>query len=120
MSKDLVRLFVDPLFDAYRRVSGVLASLAAAVLVLFGGLLLGRLISQVLANAAAANAIRGGAAAGALRDHPRASKVPVLVVTAKGDLRPLFAAMPQVAGFFQKPFDPRLLREAVERAVAPK
>ena len=62
----------------------------------------------------------GLAAAEALRDHPRASKVPVLVVTAKGDLRQLFEAMPQVVGFFQKPFDPRLLRDAVTRAAAPK
>jgi CheY-like chemotaxis protein len=62
----------------------------------------------------------GLTAAEAMRDHPRASKVPILVVTAKGDLRQLFEAMPQVAGFFQKPFDPRLLREAVAKAAAPK
>ena len=62
----------------------------------------------------------GLATAEAMRDHPRASKVPILVVTAKGDMRPLFEAMPQVAGFFQKPFDPRLLREAVAHAAAPK
>lgn len=60
----------------------------------------------------------GLAAAAAMRDHPRASKVPILVVTAKGDLRALFEAMPQVAGFFQKPFDPASLREAVLKAVA--
>jgi CheY-like chemotaxis protein len=53
----------------------------------------------------------------AMRAHPRAAKVPILIVTAKGDLRPLFEAMPQVAGFFQKPFTPAGLREAVERAV---
>ena len=58
--------------------------------------------------------------AAALRDHPRAAKVPILVVTAKGDLRPLFEAMPQVAGFFQKPFTPAGLREAVQRAITPK
>ncbi len=58
--------------------------------------------------------------ASALRDHPRAGKVPILIVTAKGDLRPLFEAMPQVAGFFQKPFTPAGLREAVSRAVEPK
>jgi CheY-like chemotaxis protein len=62
----------------------------------------------------------GLTAAENMRDHPRASKVPILVVTAKGDLRQLFEAMPQVAGFFQKPFDPRLLREAVARAATPK
>ena len=58
--------------------------------------------------------------AAAMRDHPRAGKVPILIVTAKGDLRPLFEAMPQVAGFFQKPFTPNGLREAVARAVTPK
>ena len=62
----------------------------------------------------------GLGAAEAMRAHPRASKVPILVVTAKGDLRQLFESMPQVAGFFQKPFDPRQLRDAVARAAAPK
>jgi CheY-like chemotaxis protein len=62
----------------------------------------------------------GRAAAEAMRDHPRASKVPILIITAKGDLRQLFEAIPQVAGFFQKPFDPRQLREAVAKAAAPK
>lgn len=62
----------------------------------------------------------GLATAEAMRDHPRASKVPILVVTAKGDMRRLFEEMPQVAGFFQKPFDPKALREAVAGATAPK
>ncbi|MBI2787726.1 MAG: response regulator [Elusimicrobia bacterium] len=62
----------------------------------------------------------GFGVAAALKDHPRAGKVPILIVTAKGDMRPLFEAMPQVAGFFQKPFTPAGLREAVARAVAPK
>lgn len=61
----------------------------------------------------------GFGVAAALKDHPRAGKVPILIVTAKGDMRPLFEAMPQVAGFFQKPFTPAGLREAVARAVAP-
>jgi len=57
----------------------------------------------------------GLATAQAMSRSPRASKVPILVVTAKGDLRPLFEALPQVAGFFQKPFDPKQLRESVAR-----
>ncbi len=61
----------------------------------------------------------GLAAAQAMSGHARASKVPIFVVTAKGDLRPLFEALPQVAGFFQKPFDPKQLREAVDRAAGP-
>lgn len=62
----------------------------------------------------------GLATAEAMRDHPRASKVPILVVTAKGDMRRLFEEMPQVAGFFQKPFDPKALREAVANAAEAK
>ena len=55
--------------------------------------------------------------AAAMKDHPRAGRIPILIVTAKGDMRPLFEAMPQVAGFFQKPFTPAGLREAVQKAV---
>ena len=62
----------------------------------------------------------GFGVAAALRDHARAGKIPILIVTAKGDMRPLFEAMPQVAGFFQKPFTPTGLREAVARALSPK
>ena len=62
----------------------------------------------------------GVGVAAALRDHARAGGIPILIVTAKGDMRPLFEAMPQVKGFFQKPFTPSGLREAVERALAPK
>lgn len=62
----------------------------------------------------------GFGVAAALRGHPRAGNIPILIVTAKGDMRPLFEAMPQVAGFFQKPFTPTGLREAVARAVTPK
>ena len=42
-----------------------LPSLVSAVLTLFGGLLFGRLLSQVLSNAAEANSIRGGSAVAA-------------------------------------------------------
>jgi twitching motility two-component system response regulator PilH len=56
--------------------------------------------------------------AAATKDHPRAGRVPIMIVTAKGDMRPLFEAMPQVAGFFQKPFTPASLREAVQKALA--
>jgi hypothetical protein len=51
--------------DLLERFAQFLPSLVAAVLILFGGLLFGRLISQVLTNAAAANAIRGGGAVAA-------------------------------------------------------
>src|SRR4051812_28875619 len=34
-----------------------------------------------------------------LRAHPRTEKLPIVVVTAKGDMRALFDQMPSVAGF---------------------
>ncbi|OGS37662.1 MAG: hypothetical protein A2506_10300 [Elusimicrobia bacterium RIFOXYD12_FULL_66_9] len=64
--------------------------------------------------------VDGHAVAKAMSVHPRASKVPILVISAKGDMRELFEEMPQVAGFFQKPFDPKLLRETVTKLTAPK
>ncbi len=49
---------------------------------------------------------------------PRTAALPILVVTAKGDMRHLFDSLPAVAGFFPKPFDPRTLRETVARVAA--
>ncbi len=51
--------------DLLERFAQFLPALVAAVLILFGGLLFGRLMSQVLTNAAEANAIRGGGAVAA-------------------------------------------------------
>jgi hypothetical protein len=47
------------------RFAAFLPSLIAAVLILFGGLLFGRLVAQILNRAAEANAVRGGRAAAA-------------------------------------------------------
>lgn len=49
--------------DLLERFAQFLPSLVAAVLILFGGLMFGRLTSHVLNNAATANSIRGGGAA---------------------------------------------------------
>lgn len=53
-----------------------------------------------------------------LRADPRTSKIPLLVVTAKGDTRSLFEKMPNVSAFFGKPFNPKDLRDAVAKALA--
>jgi CheY-like chemotaxis protein len=60
----------------------------------------------------------GYTAAIAIRNFPRTEALPLLVVTAKGDMRHLFGAIPSVAGFFEKPFDPKDLREAVSKVAA--
>lgn len=53
-----------------------------------------------------------------LTNSPRAKGVPIIVVTAKNDIRQMFEALPSVKGFFSKPFDPKSLREAVDRIIA--
>jgi two-component system alkaline phosphatase synthesis response regulator PhoP len=62
----------------------------------------------------------GYTAAIAIRNNPRTAALPILVVTAKGDMRHLFEAIPSVAGFFEKPFDPKDLREVIAKVSAGK
>jgi two-component system response regulator MprA len=62
----------------------------------------------------------GYTAAIAMRNCPRTSSLPILVVTAKGGMRIPFDGVPAVAAFFEKPFDPNEIRQAVARVTAPK
>ena len=48
-----------------------------------------------------------------MRDEPRTAKLPLLIVTAKTDMRDRFAEVPSVAGFFVKPFNPKQLVETI-------
>lgn len=52
-----------------------------------------------------------------MKDNPRTNKVPVLIVSAKGDMRQMFQSVSSVNGFFSKPFDPKKLKEAVKNAI---
>lgn len=60
----------------------------------------------------------GYTAAIAIKNSPRTAQLPILVVTAKSDMRQLFESLPTVKAFFPKPFDPKTLREAVDKALA--
>jgi hypothetical protein len=40
-----------------------------------------------------------------------------MIVTAKGEMRRLFEALPSVVGFFEKPFDPKSLRDIVAKVL---
>lgn len=62
----------------------------------------------------------GYTAAIAMRNAEHTARLPILVVTAKGDMRRLFEALPAVAGFFDKPFDPKDLRDAIANALKSK
>jgi len=46
------------------------------------------------------------------RDHTR--HIPVIIMTAKGKTRDLFQASAEVAGFIEKPFEPKKLKELVD------
>ena len=59
----------------------------------------------------------GLTAAKRLQADERARMIPIVVVTAKHDLRTTFEALPNVAGFLSKPFDPQTLRRAVDKVV---
>lgn len=53
-----------------------------------------------------------------MKDNPRTKNIPILVVTAKSDMRAPLAAIPQVVGFFEKPFNPKQLVETINSILA--
>lgn len=54
-----------------------------------------------------------------LRENERTAKLPILVVTAHGDTRHLFEGAPNVAGYLQKPFEPKDLRSRIQAILQP-
>lgn len=48
-----------------------------------------------------------------MREDARTKAVPVVVLTAKGEMKELFHAATNVAAHLEKPFDPKSLRELV-------
>ena len=55
----------------------------------------------------------GFATATHLREHPATRPVPLVVLTAKGQMRELFEMAPNVAAYIEKPFDPKNLRDLI-------
>ena len=55
-----------------------------------------------------------------ISEHPVIGKVPVLVMTAKGTAKDVFKDCANVAGYVDKPFDPKSLRDTVAAMVARK
>lgn len=58
--------------------------------------------------------VDGFTVACALNKSDRLRAVPIMVVTAKSEMRRMFDALPNVKSFFAKPFDPAKLRAAVD------
>ncbi|HVE14340.1 MAG TPA: response regulator [Elusimicrobiota bacterium] len=55
-----------------------------------------------------------------LAEEDRTKGIPVVILTAKGQMRDLFSSCPNVAGYLEKPFDPAALQKMVAEAVRPK
>lgn len=54
-----------------------------------------------------------------LQDNPKTQGIPVLILTAKGQVKDLFESAPNVAAYIEKPFDPKRLREMVDGILTP-
>ncbi|MFH2201485.1 MAG: response regulator [Elusimicrobiota bacterium] len=56
-----------------------------------------------------------------LQKEDKTKKIPILVLTAKGQkMRELFEMAPNVAAYVQKPFDPKMLRELISSILSGK
>jgi len=62
----------------------------------------------------------GYTVASRLGQNERTRAVPLLVLTAKGEMRELFQSAGNVAAYLEKPFDPRTLRERIAAILAKK
>lgn len=60
----------------------------------------------------------GYATATRLREDPTTRAIPLIILTAKGQMKELFEMAPNVAAYIEKPFDPKNLRELVTGMLA--
>jgi CheY-like chemotaxis protein len=60
----------------------------------------------------------GYALSAKLAQDARTRAIPVIVLTAKGEMRDLFHYAPNVAAYIDKPFDPKTLRDLIASMVA--
>lgn len=60
----------------------------------------------------------GYATATRLREEPTTRAIPLIILTAKGQMKELFEMAPNVAAYIEKPFDPKNLRDLVTGMLA--
>ncbi len=51
-----------------------------------------------------------------LAENEGTRSIPIIILTAKGQMRDLFGMASNVAAYVEKPFDPKLLREKIRRS----
>ncbi len=55
-----------------------------------------------------------------LQDNPATKSIPIIVLTAKGQLRDVFAMSANVKAYMEKPFDPKALRIKIKESLPSK
>ncbi|OVE76142.1 hypothetical protein BVX98_06540 [bacterium F11] len=55
-----------------------------------------------------------------LLENPQTKDIPVIILTAKGQLKDVFAMSANVQAYIEKPFDPKSLRSKIQEAIQPK
>lgn len=52
-----------------------------------------------------------------LLDNPATRSIPIIILTAKGQLRDVFAMSANVKAYIEKPFDPKTLRQKITESL---
>jgi len=60
----------------------------------------------------------GFSVSGELLKDPAGRRIPILILTAKGNMRGIFAMVPNVSAYIDKPFEPDQLLEVVRQTLA--
>ena len=55
-----------------------------------------------------------------LLENPETKSIPVIILTAKGQLRDVFAMAGNVKAYIEKPFDPKALRTKIQESLQTK
>ena len=55
-----------------------------------------------------------------LLENPATKSIPIIILTAKGQLRDVFAMSANVKAYIEKPFDPKTLRLKIQESLKPK
>lgn len=55
-----------------------------------------------------------------LLDNPNTRSIPIIILTAKGQLRDVFAMSANVKAYMEKPFDPKTLRLKIQESIKEK
>lgn len=55
-----------------------------------------------------------------LMENPKTKSIPIIILTAKGQLKDVFAMAGNVAAYMEKPFDPKTLRAKIQESLNPK